>query len=78
MQRDEAASAERRDYGKLQGKTTASKLILSALAPSVMEFAMERIGISLSLAAAATLGAFAIITFGLIVTVQRAYRPSPI
>ena len=65
-------------YGKLQGKTMASKLVLSALAPFVMAFAMANIGIFLSLTVAAMLGALAIITFGLIVTMQRAYRPSPI
>ncbi|MGI8397470.1 arsenite efflux MFS transporter ArsK [Agrobacterium deltaense] len=65
-------------YGKLQGKTMASKLVLSALAPFVMAFAMAHIGIFLSLTVAAMLGALAIITFGLIVTMQRAYRPSPI
>ncbi|WP_395774371.1 arsenite efflux MFS transporter ArsK [Agrobacterium pusense] len=65
-------------YGKLQGKTMASKLILSALAPFVMAFAMAHIGIFLSLTVAAVLGALAIVTFGLIVTMLRAYRPSPI
>ncbi|OOO15770.1 arsenite efflux MFS transporter ArsK [Agrobacterium pusense] len=65
-------------YGKLQGKTMASKLVLSALAPFVMAFAMANIGIFLSLTVAAMLGALAIVTFGVIVTMQRAYRPSPI
>jgi len=65
-------------YGKLQGKTMASKLVLSALAPFVMAFAMANIGIFLSLTVAAMFGALAIVTFGVIVTMQRAYRPSPI
>lgn len=65
-------------YGKLQGKTMASKLVLSALAPFVMAFAMAHVGIFVSLTVAAMLGAVAIITFGLIVMMQRAYRPSPV
>lgn len=62
-------------YGKLQGKTMASKLVLSALAPFVMAFAMANVGIFVSLTVAAMLGALAIITFGLIVMMQRAYSP---
>ncbi|WP_210246996.1 hypothetical protein [Agrobacterium pusense] len=43
-----------------------------------MAFAMAHIGIFLSLTVGAMLGALAIVTFGLIVAMQRAYRPAPI
>jgi hypothetical protein len=45
-------------YGKLQGKTMAARLIVSASAPFVMALAMEWLGISLSLAWFVVLGRF--------------------
>lgn len=61
-------------YGKLQGKTMASKLVLSALAPFLMAFAIANFGIAVSLVIAALLGGLAIVAFGLIVSMQRADR----
>ncbi|MGY5801490.1 arsenite efflux MFS transporter ArsK [Rhizobium sp. LEGMi12c] len=47
-------------YGKLQGKMMAARLILSALAPFVLAFAMENIGIMPSLVITAALGGLSI------------------
>jgi hypothetical protein len=48
-------------YGKLQGKMMAARLILSALAPFVLAFAMENLGIMPSLGITAALGGLSII-----------------
>jgi MFS family permease len=48
-------------YGKLQGKIMSARLILSALAPFVLAFAMENFGISLSLGITATLGGLSVL-----------------
>ena len=48
-------------YGKLQGKMMAARLILSALAPFVLAFAMENLGIMSSLGITAALGGLSII-----------------
>ena len=48
-------------YGKLQGRMMAARLILSALAPFVLAFAMENFGITQSLGTAAALGVLSII-----------------
>ena len=48
-------------YGKLQGKITSARLILSALAPFVLAFAMENLGISISLGITATLGGLSVL-----------------
>lgn len=48
-------------YGKLQGKMMAARLILSALAPFVLAFAMENIGIRLSLGITAAMGGLSIV-----------------
>jgi hypothetical protein len=48
-------------YGKLQGRMMAARLILSALAPFVLAFAMENFGITQSLGTAAALGGLSII-----------------
>lgn len=61
-------------YGKLQGKTMASKLVLSALAPFVMASAMANFSIPVSLIVVAILGGAAIVMFGLIFPLQRATR----
>ncbi|KAA0699885.1 MFS transporter [Neorhizobium sp. P12A] len=58
-------------YGKLQGKTMAARLILSALAPFVLAFAMAKIGIALSLGLVAVLGGLAILSFGFIAALLR-------
>lgn len=53
-------------YGRLQGKMMAARLILSALAPFLLSFAMETIGLAPALAVAVALGALAIAAmFGL-------------
>lgn len=61
-------------YGKLQGKTMASKLVLSALAPFVMASAMANFSIPVSLIVVAILGGAAIVMFGLIFPLQWATR----
>lgn len=58
-------------YGRLQGKMMAARLIVSATAPFVLALGMERLGISLSLALTATLGAGAIALFGAVAYVGR-------
>ncbi|MDL2399121.1 arsenite efflux MFS transporter ArsK [Rhizobium mayense] len=55
-------------YGKLQGKMIAARLVLSALAPFVLAFAMENIGITLSLGITAALGGLSIIALASIAT----------
>lgn len=49
----------------------AARLIVSATAPFVLALGMERLGISLSLALTATLGAGAIALFGAVAYVGR-------
>ncbi|NLS04999.1 arsenite efflux MFS transporter ArsK [Rhizobium sp. P32RR-XVIII] len=48
-------------YGKLQGKMMAARLTLSALAPFVLAFAMEKLGISLSLGITVAFGGLSIV-----------------
>ncbi len=48
-------------YGKLQGRMMAARLILSALAPFVLAFAMENLGIATSLGITAALGGLSVI-----------------
>jgi MFS family permease len=50
-------------YGRLQGRMMAARLVLSALAPFVLAFAMEHIGITPSLAITAALGGLSIIAW---------------
>lgn len=57
-------------YGRLQGRMMAARLILSALAPFVLAFGMENLGITMSLAIAATLGTLAIIAFASIAALK--------
>ncbi|MDK4720362.1 MULTISPECIES: arsenite efflux MFS transporter ArsK [Rhizobium] len=64
-------------YGRLQGKMMAARLILSALAPFVLAFSMENIGIPSSLGITATLGGLSIVAL-LSITVlrQEQHRPT--
>ncbi|MBB3655813.1 MFS family permease [Rhizobium sp. BK650] len=48
-------------YGKRQGKMMAARLILSALAPFVLAFAMQNLGVAPSLAITAALGGLSIV-----------------
>lgn len=57
-------------YGKLQGKMMAARLILSALAPFVLAFAMENIGIMPSLAVTAALGVLSIVALSSIAALR--------
>lgn len=50
-------------YGRLQGRIMAARLIASALAPFAMALAMQRFGISLSLAGIVGLGLVAVVLF---------------
>lgn len=61
-------------YGKRQGQMMSARLILSALAPFVLALAMANIGILASLVITALLGCFAIVMFGLILTMRRVDR----
>ncbi|GES50636.1 MFS transporter [Rhizobium sp. NBRC 114257] len=58
------------DYGKLQGKMMAARLILSALAPFALAFAMENIGITPSLAVTAALGGLSIVALSSIAALR--------
>ncbi|WP_246661835.1 MULTISPECIES: arsenite efflux MFS transporter ArsK [unclassified Rhizobium] len=58
------------DYGKLQGKMMAARLILSALAPFALAFAMENIGITPSLAVTAALGLLSIVALSSIAALR--------
>ena len=53
-------------YGAIAGKMTSARLVASAAAPAVFAFAMERLGIPVSLLFNAGLGAFGMIGFALI------------
>jgi hypothetical protein len=57
-------------YGKLQGNTMAARLVLSAVAPFMLAFAMANVGIILSLSMIAALGGLAILAFIFIATLQ--------
>ncbi len=57
-------------YGKLQGKMMAARLILSALAPFALAFAMENIGITPSLAVTAALGGLSIVALSSIAALR--------
>jgi len=57
-------------YGKLQGKMMAARLILSALAPFVLAFAMENLGITTSLGIVAALGGLSIIALSSLALLQ--------
>lgn len=57
-------------YGKLQGKMMAARLILSALAPFVLAFAMENLGIATSLGIVAALGGLSIIALSSLALLQ--------
>jgi MFS family permease len=64
-------------YGKLQGKMMAARLILSALAPFVLAFAMENIGIPSSLGITAALGGLSIVALLSIAALQHEqHRPA--
>jgi MFS family permease len=58
-------------YGRLQGKVMAARLIVSAIAPFALAFAMAHIGTLWSLAITFMLGAFAVIAFVGIARLQR-------
>ncbi|GAC1041492.1 arsenite efflux MFS transporter ArsK [Rhizobium sp. No.120] len=57
-------------YGKLQGKMMAARLMLSALAPFALAFAMENIGITPSLAITAALGGLSIVALSSIAALR--------
>ncbi|TCL73981.1 arsenite efflux MFS transporter ArsK [Rhizobium sp. BK251] len=64
-------------YGRLQGKMMAARLILSALAPFVLAFSMENIGIPSSLGITAALGGLSIIALLSIAALrQEQHRPA--
>lgn len=61
-------------YGRLQGKVMAARLIVSALAPFALAYAMAKLGVPWSLAITAMLGGAAAPIFGAIALLAR--RPA--
>ncbi|CCM75401.1 conserved membrane hypothetical protein [Rhizobium mesoamericanum STM3625] len=57
-------------YGKLQGKIMAARLILSAVAPFVLAFAMKNLGVTSSLGITAALGGLSIVALISIATLR--------
>ncbi|CAD0217353.1 hypothetical protein EN41_19395 [Agrobacterium tumefaciens] len=51
------------EFGRLQGKVMAARLIVSATAPFALAFAMANIGATWSLAITTALGALAVLAF---------------